>query len=183
LGAVVKAVDTRLETEEEVKSLGAKFLKVKGATQAADGGYGATQSEEYLQKQRFMMDNAVASADIIICTATVRSDKAPVIITKEMVSKMRHGSVIIDLAADVGGNCELTVNNKTVSFNQVKIVGDSNLSDGAAVDASTLLANNIYNFLNHISDETLELKTDTDEDVFTSSCISHINEHAPLSKV
>ncbi|MBT8185757.1 MAG: NAD(P) transhydrogenase subunit alpha [Eudoraea sp.] len=173
LGAIVEAVDTRLETEDEVKSLGGKFLKVEGANQATKQGYGAEQSQEYISKQRQMMFEAIAKSDIVICTATVRGTKAPVIVTKEMVETMRRGSVIVDLAADAGGNCELTENNKIVIHNYVKILGDSNLSDAAAVDASTLFANNVYNFLNYISDDELKVRTDMWEDeIFSSSCIA-----------
>lgn len=173
IGAVVEAVDTRLETENEVKSLGGKFLKVDGANQSTNQGYGAEQSEEFIQKQRDMMFNHITNADVIICTATVRSTKAPVIVTKEMVENMRRGSVIIDLASDAGGNCELTEDGKTIIHNYVHIVGDSNLSDAAVVDASTLFANNVYNFLNHISNSDLKLKTDNHDEIFTSSCISN----------
>ncbi|MCP4978777.1 MAG: NAD(P) transhydrogenase subunit alpha [Maribacter sp.] len=174
LGAVVVAMDTRPETEDEVKSLGAKFLKVTGADQPKEQGFGAPQSPEYIAKQRQMIFDTMASSDIVICSATVRAAKAPIIVTTEMVKNMRRGSVIMDLAADAGGNCELTENNKTVSLNYVRIVGDSNLSDAAVVDASTLFANNVYNFLEYISNkEDLQIRTDMEEDeIFSSSCIA-----------
>ena len=121
-----------------------------------------------------MISNAIAKSDVVICAATVRAAKAPIIVTKEMVETMRRGSVIIDLAADAGGNCELTEDNKTVNHNYVRIVGDSNLSDAAVVDASTLFANNVYNFLKYISNkEDLQIRPDMEEDeIFTSSCIA-----------
>ena len=174
LGAVVVAIDTRPETEDEVKSLGAKFLKVTGADQPKEQGFGVPQSPEYIAKQRQMIFDTMASSDIVICSATVRAAKAPVIVTKEMVKNMRRGSVIMDLAADAGGNCELTENNKSVTLNYVRIVGDSTLSDAAVVDASTLFANNVYNFLKHISNkENLQIRTDMEEDeIFSSSCIA-----------
>lgn len=174
LGAIVEAVDTRIETEDEVKSLGGKFLKVEGANQATRQGYGAQQSEEYIVKQRQMMFDTISKSDVVICTATVRGTKAPVIVTKEMVETMRRGSVIIDLAADAGGNCELTENNTTtITNNYVRIVGDSNLSDAAVVDASTLFANNVFNFLKYITNDSQQIRTDMDEDeIFSSSCIA-----------
>ncbi|MEO9894511.1 NAD(P) transhydrogenase subunit alpha [Aurantibacter sp.] len=174
LGAIVEAIDTRLETEDEVKSLGGKFLKVEGANQATDQGYGAEQNQEFIDKQRQMMFDAISNSDIVICTATVRGNKAPVIVTKEMVDTMRRGSVIVDLAADAGGNCEYSQNNKTVvTENYVQIVGDSDLSDAAVVDASTLFANNVFNFLKYITSSELQLRTDLEEDeIFTSSCIA-----------
>lgn len=174
LGAVVEAVDTRLETEDEVKSLGGKFLKVEGANQATNQGYGAEQSEDFIAKQRQMMYDHITGADAVICTATVRSSKAPVIVTKEMVDNMRAGSVIIDLAADSGGNCALTENGKVVVHNHVKILGDSNLSDDAVIDASTLFSNNIFNFLNHISDEDLNIVKDAEDEIFASACITRL---------
>lgn len=173
LGAVVKAIDPRPETEDEVKSLGAKFLKVEESDDINQGN-GVQLSPEYIAKQRDLISNAIAKSDVVICAATVRAEKAPIIVTKEMVEKMRRGSVIIDLAADAGGNCELTENNKTVTHNYVRIVGDSNLSDAAVVDASTLFANNVYNFLKYISNkEDLQIRPDMEEDeIFTSSCIA-----------
>jgi NAD(P) transhydrogenase subunit alpha len=173
LGAVVKAIDPRPETEDEVKSLGAKFLKVEESDDTKKGN-GVQLSPEYIVKQRELIAHAIAKSDVVICAATVRAAKAPIIVTKEMVETMRRGSVIIDLAADAGGNCELTENDKTVNHNYVRIVGDSNLSDAAVVDASTLFANNVYNFLKYISNkEDLQIRTDMEEDeIFTSSCIA-----------
>jgi len=174
LGAVVKAVDTRPETEDEVKSLGGKFLKIEESDQDVKHVNGIQLSPEYIAKQRKLISDAVAKSDVVICAATVRAAKAPIIVAKEMVETMRRGSVIMDLAADAGGNCELTKNNKIVNHNYVRIVGDSNLSDGAVVDASTLFANNVYNFLKYISNrEDLQIRTDKEEDeIFTSSCIA-----------
>ncbi|MBD0852613.1 NAD(P) transhydrogenase subunit alpha [Maribacter arenosus] len=174
LGAIVFAMDTRPETEDEVKSLGAKFVKVEGANEPTEQGYGAPQSPEYIEKQRKMIYDMVVSSDIVICAATVRAAQAPVIVTKEMVENMRRGSVIMDLASDAGGNCELTQDEKTITHNYVRIVGDSNLSDAAVVDACTLFANNVYNFLKYITNkEDLQLRTDMEEDeIFSSSCIA-----------
>ena len=174
LGAVVKAVDTRPETEDEVKSLGGKFLKVEESDDDIKQINGVQLSPEYIAKQRKMISDAIAKSDVVICAATVRAAKAPIIVTKEMVEGMRRGSVIIDLAADAGGNCELTEDNNTVNHNYVRIVGDSNLSDAAVVDASTLFANNVYNFLKYITNkEDLKIRPDMEEDeIFSSSCIA-----------
>ena len=174
LGAVVVATDTRPETEDEVKSLGGKFLKVEGVDKGPEKGNGSQLSAEYKAKQSQLMFDTIASSDVVICAATVRAAKAPVIVTKEMVETMKRGSVIIDLASDAGGNCELTEDNKIVNHNYVRIVGDSNLSDAAVVDASTLFANNVYNFLKYISNkEDLQIRTDMEEDeIFSSSCIA-----------
>ena len=173
LGAIVVAVDTRPETEDEVKSLGGKFLKVEGAESDVKQINGAKPSQEFIDKQRQLMFDTIAKSDVVICAATVRAAKAPRIVTKEMVETMKRGSVIVDLAADAGGNCELTQDNKTISHNYVTIVGDSNLSDAAVVDASALFANNVYNFLKYIINKDLQIRTDLEDDeIFKSSCIA-----------
>ncbi len=173
LGAIVVVVDTRPETEDEVKSLGGKFLKVEESDDDLKPINGVQLSPEYIVKQRKMISDAIAKSDVVICAATVRAAKAPRIVTKEMVETMKRGSVIVDLAADAGGNCELTEDNKTISHNYVTIVGDSNLSDAAVIDASALFANNVYNFLKYIINKDLQIRTDMEEDeIFTSSCIA-----------
>ncbi|NHF59643.1 NAD(P) transhydrogenase subunit alpha [Flavobacteriaceae bacterium TP-CH-4] len=174
LGAVVIAMDMRPETEDEVKSLGAKFLKVPEDRQPTPVDQSHAQKTTSSIKQQQLLSDTVADSDVVICAATVRAAKAPIIITKEMVERMKRGSVIVDLAADAGGNCELTENDKTIVHNYVTIVGDSNLSDAAVVDASALFANNVYNFLKHISNKgDLQIRTDMGKDeIFSSSCIA-----------
>ncbi len=147
LGATVEAFDTRSAAKEEVESLGAKFVEVEGAVEdKGAGGYGVEQSEDFIRRQRAEVQARAAKSDVVICTAQVRGKKAPILVTADTVRNMRPGSVIIDLAASTGGNCELTENNKTIDVNGVQILGDSNLPNRVASDSSTLFANNLFNF-------------------------------------
>lgn len=148
LGSMVEASDTRLAAKEEVESLGGKFIVVEGARDdKGAGGYAVEQSEDFLQRQRAEVQARAAKADVIITTAQVRGRKAPLLLPKETVEKMRRGSVIVDLAASTGGNCELTQDNKVIEHNGVTIIGNSNLAGLMPQDASVLYANNVFNFL------------------------------------
>jgi H+-translocating NAD(P) transhydrogenase subunit alpha len=151
LGAVVDAFDVRKSAGEEVRSLGANFIEVEGAVENEQaGGYAVEQTEDFLNKQKALIDKYVAAASIVITTANIPGKKAPILVQKESVAKMNPGSVIIDLASEQGGNCELTEDAKTVVFNGVKIIGDSFLSRELATTASQLLATNYYNFLKYL---------------------------------
>ena len=148
LGAVVEAFDTRQAAKEEVESLGAKFVEVEGAKDdTAAGGYAVEQSEEFLKKQRALVQEKASKADIVITTAQVRGRKAPILLPKETVDKMRNGSVVVDLAASTGGNCELTKDGEVVIHGGVSIIGDSQLASFMPQDASKLYGNNVLNFL------------------------------------
>lgn len=148
LGAMVEAFDTRQAAKEEVESLGAKFVEVAGAKDdKGAGGYAVEQSEEFLQRQRAEVQARAAKADVIITTAQVRGRKAPILLPKETVEKMKHGSVVVDLAASTGGNCELTKDNEIINHNGVLIVGNSNLAALMPQDASVLFSNNALNFI------------------------------------
>lgn len=148
LGASVEAFDTRQAAKEEVESLGARFVEVEGAVDdRGAGGYAVQQSEEYLQRQRAEVQARAAKADIIITTAQVRGRRAPMLLPTATVEQMRPGSVVVDLAASTGGNCELTQDNKTIRHNGVAIIGDSNLAARLPQDASLLFGNNVANFL------------------------------------
>ncbi|MFZ1677174.1 MAG: NAD(P) transhydrogenase subunit alpha [Saprospiraceae bacterium] len=162
LGAVVEAFDVRQAAKEEVQSLGAKFVEVAGAAEdKGAGGYAVQQSEEFLTRQRAEVQARAAKADVIICTAQVRGRKAPVLIEADTIPLMRHGSVIIDLAASTGGNCALTENDKTIVKHGVTIVGNSSLETEMPEDASQMYGNNVLNLLNHITKEgVLNLKMD-----------------------
>ena len=153
LGAVVEVFDTRAAVKEEVMSLGAKFVEVEGAADAsAAGGYAVEQTEDYKQKQQQRIAEAIAKADIVITTAQIPGRKAPILITEEMMKAMKPGSLIMDLAASSGGNTPFTKNNQSTIYNQVTIVGDSNLPSGMPVDASKLYGKNVLNFLNLLID-------------------------------
>ena len=148
LGAVVEAFDTRAAAKEEVMSLGATFVEVEGAVDdRGAGGYAVQQSDEYLAKQRALVQERALKSNIVIATAQVRGRKAPLLITQETIDNMKPGSVIVDLAASTGGNCAYTENNNTIVKKGVTIIGNSDLSDELSSVASTLFSNNIINFL------------------------------------
>jgi len=171
LGAVVEVFDVRSAAKEEVQSLGAKFVEVEGAKDdKGAGGYAVQQTEEFLAKQRAEVQARASKADVIICTAQVRGRKAPVLIDAATVLQMRHGSVIVDLAASTGGNCALTENDKTIQKNGVTIIGNSSLECEMAEDASQMYGNNILNLLNHIIRENV-LALNTEDEIVKGSLI------------
>jgi len=172
-GAIVEAFDTRQAAKEEVESLGAKFVEVAGATDdRGAGGYAVEQSEEFLQRQRAEVQSRAAKADVVICTAQVRGRKAPILLPADTVHKMRPGSVVVDLAASTGGNCELTRDGQIVRHNGVSIVGDSNLAARMPQDASTLFGNNVTNFLKLLIAKDGSLQLDFNNEIVGGSCIA-----------
>lgn len=172
LGAVVDAFDTRAAAKEEVQSLGAKFVEVEGATDdRGAGGYAVEQTEEYKQKQRELIAQKASMADVIVTTAQVRGPKAPILITKEVVENMKPGSVIVDIAASTGGNCELTQNGKVIVHNNVTIIGDSNLASKVSLNATQMFGKNVYNFLNTMIKDG-KFDPDWENVIIKESCIS-----------
>lgn len=177
LGAVVEAFDVRAAAEEEVKSLGAKFVKVEGAKdEKSAGGYAVEQTEEFKQKQRQLIHEHASKANIIICTAQIPGKKAPVLITKESVEAMQPGSVIVDLAASTGGNCEVTKNNAIIQHKGVTIIGDSNLASTMPSDASKMFGKNVINFLKLIITKEGSLNLNFADDIVHGTCVTHQGE-------
>jgi H+-translocating NAD(P) transhydrogenase subunit alpha len=174
LGAVLEVFDTRPAVKEEVMSLGAKFVEVEGAADSSKaGGYAVEQTEEYKQKQEQRIADSIAKADIVITTAQIPGKKAPILITEEMIDKMRNGSVIIDLAAATGGNTPFTKNNETVDHNGVSIIGNSNLPATMPSDSSKLYGKNILNFLQLITGKEMQLNLNWEDDLVKGTCIIH----------
>jgi NAD(P) transhydrogenase subunit alpha len=174
LGAVVEVFDTRPAVKEEVMSLGAKFVEVEGAADAsAAGGYAVEQTEEYKQKQRQRIAEAIAKADIVITTAQIPGKKAPLLISEEMIQSMREGSVIIDIAAATGGNTPFTKNNETVICHGVQIIGNSQLPASMPSDASKLYGKNVLNFLQLILTKEGALHLNWEDDLVKGCCITH----------
>ncbi len=174
LGAVVEVFDTRPAVKEEVISLGAKFIEVEGAADASKaGGYAVEQSDEYKLKQQQKISESIAKADIIITTAQIPGKKAPVLITEEMMSAMRNGSVIIDIAAATGGNTPFTKNNETILHKGITIVGNSHLQSTMPSDASKVYGKNILNFLVLITDKEGNINLNWEDDLVKGSCITH----------
>jgi NAD(P) transhydrogenase subunit alpha len=147
LGAVVSAYDVRAAAKEEVKSVGATFLELSLETQEGAGGYAAAQSEEFLARQQEMIASHVAASDVVITTAAVPGRRAPVLVSKAMVEAMRPGSVIVDLAAATGGNCELTSGGEEVVHGGVHVIGAPELAASLPTHASSLFARNVSSFV------------------------------------
>jgi NAD(P) transhydrogenase subunit alpha len=173
LGAVVEAYDVRSATREQVKSLGAKFVET-GVSADGQGGYARELTAEEKAQQQTALDARIAVADAVIATASVPGRKAPIIISRTAVEKMRAGSVIVDIAAEQGGNCELTKAGETVvSTNGVKVVGAVNLAATLAYNASEMYARNLLNFLKPAIDKAGDLKIDWTDEVFAGAVLTH----------
>ena len=176
LGAVVEATDVRPETKEQVESLGGRFLQVEGAEGVkTEGGYAREVSADYLQKQQQLIKERIKEADIAITTALVIGKKAPILITEEMVKSMKTGSVIVDMAVESGGNCELSELNRTVVRHGVTIIGESNLPSLLPVNASELYAKNISTLLLHLANKD-GFKWELEEDITKGSLITYQGE-------
>lgn len=173
LGAIVECTDVRPETKEQVESLGGKFIEVKGVEAAkVEGGYAKEVSADYLQKQKEAVDKSLFQADLVITTALVMGRKAPLLITAEQVSKMKLGAVIVDMAVEQGGNCELSVKDQVVQQHGVTLVGVSNLPSTLPQNASELYAKNIQNLLNHLATKD-GFKFELEEDITKGTLITH----------
>ena len=166
LGAAVEAYDVRPSVKEQVLSLGAKFVDLPLDTQDAEdkGGYAKAQDETFYQRQRELLTKVIAASDVVITTATVPGKKAPILITADMVAGMSPGSVIIDLAAERGGNCELVQANRTVVVHGVTIIGTENLPSLVPYHASQLYSKNIATFLLHLVKKG-ELTIDREDEI------------------
>lgn len=175
LGAVVEATDIRMETKEQTESLGAKFITVKNEEDQGNTVYAKEASDDYKQKQKEAVEESLFKADLVITTAQVPGRKAPVLITKEQVEKMKNGAVIVDLAAEQGGNCEYSKMDETVMVNGVKIIGTSMSPMSVSTNASELFGKNIYNFLMHLTDEN-GIKWELDEEITEGTLIVHKGE-------
>lgn len=176
LGAVVEVTDVRPETKEQVESLGGKFLEVKGVEGVKiEGGYAKEVSAEFLQKQKELIAERIKEADLVITTALVFGKKAPVLVSEEMVKTMKLGSVIVDMAVEQGGNCELSELNKTVIKHGVKIVGQANLPSTLAFNASELFAKNISALLLHLANKE-GFKLELEEEITKGCLITHQGE-------
>jgi H+-translocating NAD(P) transhydrogenase subunit alpha len=184
LGAIVEAYDVRAATKEQIQSLGAKFVDT-GVAAEGTGGYARELTAEEKAKQQEILDRHIAKADAVITTAAVPGRTAPRIISKAAVAAMGAGAVIVDLAAESGGNCELTVAGETVvTPNGVKILGPRNLPSELARHASQMYARNLLNFLAPAIKKG-ELAIDWQDEVFAQSVLTHDGQvrHAPTAKL
>lgn len=177
LGAQVQVFDVRSAVKEEVKSLGGKFVEVEGALEdKAAGGYAVEQTEDFKKKQQQAINDHAARANVVICTAQIPGKKAPLLLPKEAVEAMNPGSVIIDLAASTGGNCELTKDNETVVFKGVTIIGQSNYPAKKPIDASRMFGKNVLNFMKLMIGNDGSFNLNFDDDIVKGTCITHKGE-------
>ncbi len=178
LGARVEAFDTRPVVAEQVESLGAKFVKVDlGETGQTKDGYAKALTEEQLQKQREAMAKHCGMADVVITTAQVFGRKAPVIVTEEMITQMKPGSVIVDLAVETGGNVAGSVAGEVVEKNGVRIIGLRNLPGRVAVHASQMYSSNLYNMVTEFWDEeNKRFNLDLEDEIIKGCLITHKGE-------
>ena len=182
LGAVVEAYDVRSATREQVKSLGAKFVDT-GVSAEGTGGYARELTAQEKARQQEVLDARIAAADAVVTTASVPGRPAPKIISRAAVERMRAGSVVVDIAAEQGGNCELTRPGEVLEHQGVTIVGPLNLPASLAYNASEMYARNLYNFLKPALDKG-ELKIDWTDEVFAQACLTSGGEirHAPTAQ-
>jgi len=175
LGGVVEAFDVRAAAKEEVKSLGASFIELELETQEGAGGYAREQSEEYLRRQRELLAKHAADADVVITTALVPGRRAPILLTREMVAGMRPGSVVVDIAAEAGGNVEGTEPGKVVVKNGVQIHGVVNPAGMVPAVSSELYAKNLTNLLALLVKDG-ELAVDFEDEIVKGCCITRDGE-------
>jgi NAD(P) transhydrogenase subunit alpha len=167
-----------------VKSLGAAFVELELEAQEGEGGYAREQSEDFLRRQRELIGKEVAAADVVITTAAIPGRKAPVLVTEEMVAKMTLGSVIVDLAAESGGNCELSRPGETVEVGGVAIIGVKNLPSSMPLHASFLYSRNIAEFVGLVIKEG-KFTPNFDDEIIVGTCVTHQGEvrHGPTREL
>ncbi len=187
LGAIVSATDVRMAAKEQVESLGGKFVMVEDdESQDAEtsGGYAKEMSDEFKAKQAKLISDTLATQDIAICTALIPGKKAPTLISEEQVRTMKPGSIIIDLAAESGGNCECSVAGETIEVGGVHVVGSKDITSTISEDASALFSKNILNFLTLLIDsESNSINIDWDDEIIQGILVTKNNEivHKELS--
>jgi H+-translocating NAD(P) transhydrogenase subunit alpha len=178
LGAVVSGFDVRAAVREQIESLGAKFVNINlgGAKAEGEGGYAKALDDDALRLQRQQMSTFMGEQDVVITTAAIPGKRAPILITKEMVHSMAPGSVIVDLAAERGGNCELTKAGETVIEHGVSILGPTNLPGTVPYHASQMYARNLVTFLKHLVNKEGQLTIDTADEITRESLITRNGE-------
>jgi len=173
MGAIVFATDVRMASKEQVESLGGKFLTVEDAENLeTEGGYAKEASEDFKKKQEELLSETLKKIDIVICTALIPGKKAPVIIKENMISNMKAGSIIYDLAAVQGGNTAFSEVNKVVNKNGVRIMGETNILNKLPISASSLYAKNVFNFVVNLYDkENKNININLDDEIIEKTLI------------
>ncbi len=173
LGAVVSAYDVRSAVKEQIESLGAKFVVLDIESAEGQGGYAKAMDEDFYKRQRALLGVVLKEQDVVITTAAVPGRKAPILITKEMAEMMAPGAVIVDMAAERGGNCELTRAGETVMHNGISIVGPVNMPSRAPYHSSQMYATNVVNLLKLMLNKEGELKIDLNDEVIRETLVTH----------
>ena len=186
LGAQVEAFDVRPIVKEQVESLGAKFIEVDSSNDdegVGDGGYAKETSEDYKNRQQKLIHDHISKSDVVVTTALIPGKPAPKLIPESMVNSMKPGSIIMDLASENGGNCELTKKDEIIAHNGVTIDGSSNIPGSMPVHASELYAKNITAFLTYMIEDG-ELKLNLDDEIISGSMYTHLGEvtHEPTQE-
>ncbi len=177
LGARVEAFDPRAAVKEQVQSLGASFVELEITEDVeTEGGYAKEQSEEFLRKEREVIGARFPKIDIVITTAQVFGKRPPILITEEMVKELKPGSVIVDLAAEQGGNCELTKAGSTIEKHGVTIIGELNLPASVPIPASMMYSKNITNLFTHLYNKENNYTLDFEDEITKGSCVTHNGE-------
>jgi NAD(P) transhydrogenase subunit alpha len=182
LGAVVEATDVRPETKEQVESLGAKFIEVpltedEQELAKGEGGYAKEMSDDYKQRQAALIADRLKQADIVITTALIPGRPAPVLVTEEMVKSMKEGAVIVDMAAEQGGNCPLTRANEISMQHGVTLIGSVNIPSSVASDASSLYAKNLLNFMELIiNKDNGSFDLNMEDEIVAGTLVSSISD-------
>ncbi len=185
LGAVVSAYDVRSAVKEQIESLGAKFVVLDIETAEGQGGYAKAMDETYYKRQRELLAVVLKEQDVVITTAAVPGRKAPILITTQMAEAMAPGSVIVDIAAERGGNCELTQAGKTVMHNGISIVGAVHLPSRAPFHASQMYATNVVNLFKLMVNKEGVLKLDREDEIIRESLVTHDGKvvHAKVAEL
>ncbi|HEU5162643.1 MAG TPA: Re/Si-specific NAD(P)(+) transhydrogenase subunit alpha [Thermoanaerobaculia bacterium] len=183
LGAVVEVSDIRAAVKEQIESLGGKFIELPMEESGEGaGGYAKEMGEDFLRKQREIVAQHVAHADVVITTAQIPGKRAPVLLTREMVEKMKPGSIVVDLAVESGGNCEISERDREILHNGVLVIGHSHLPSDTPHDASTLYSRNVQNLLLYLWKEG-KVNLDFADEITAGSALTHGGEvkHAPTA--
>jgi NAD(P) transhydrogenase subunit alpha len=187
LGAVVSAYDVRSAVKEQIESLGAKFVVLDIDTAASEdkSGYAKAMGEEFYRRQRELLTNVIREQDVVISTAAVPGKKAPILITTQMASALAPGSVIVDVAAERGGNCELTRPGETVHYQGITILGPLNLASSAPYHASQMYSSNIVSFLKLMLTKEGSLQLKRDDEIIRETLVTHAGEvvHARVNEL
>jgi len=185
LGAVVQAYDVRAAAAEEIASMGARPIHLELETLEGSGGYAREMTEDRAARQRDLLAPHIAAADVLITTAAVPGRTAPMLVTAEMVEQMKSGSVVIDLAAETGGNVEGSKPGEIVTIGKARVWGGANVPSLMAGPASSLLAQNIVNLLALVTGHDAEFTPDFEDEIVAGACVTHVGEvrHEPTREL